>query len=39
MPLGELHRRRKGKNYALLGILIGIFFLLFAITVIRYGSL
>jgi hypothetical protein len=39
MPLNHLHKDRKRKNYILLAVLIALFVLLFAITMMRLGQM
>ncbi len=36
MPIGEEHERRKVKNWTLLGILVGLALLFYAITIVKY---
>jgi hypothetical protein len=39
MPLSEQHKQKKQKNYTMLAILLALFVLLFAITVMRLGNM
>ena len=39
MPMGEMHRARKAKNWTLFAILLGMFVLLFFITIMRIGAM
>ena len=39
MPYNEQHNKQKNKNLALLGVLIALIVLLFAITMMRMASL
>jgi len=34
----ELHRRRRGRNYAVLGVLVAFAALMFAVTIAKMGS-
>ena len=34
----ELHKRRKGRNYALLAVLAGFALLIFAVTIVKLGG-
>ncbi len=34
----ELHKRRKGRNYALLAVLAGFVLLIFAVTIVKLGD-
>jgi hypothetical protein len=38
MPITEEHRRRRGRNYALGGVLLGLAVLFFAITIVQMGD-
>lgn len=38
-PLHEMHRRRRGRNIATVALLVGFAGLLFAITIVKMGSL
>lgn len=38
MPITEHHRRQKGKNLALAGVLLAMVVLFFAITIVRMGG-
>ncbi len=37
MPIGKRHHEQKGKNIALLLLLLGIMALFFALTLVRFG--
>ena len=38
MPYSERHKTQKKKNYALMGVLLVLFALLFSITIMRMGK-
>lgn len=37
-PQHELHRRRKGRNLGVVGVLVGLMLLLFAVTIVKLGA-
>lgn len=38
MPITELHKRKRAKNFTLAGILLGIMALLFVLTLVKLGG-
>ena len=38
MPIADLHRRRRGRNFALAGVLLGLVALFFAVTLVKLGG-
>jgi hypothetical protein len=39
MPYSEQHKNKRTKNYMLLAVLIGIFGVLYYVTLVKFGSL
>ena len=39
MPITEEHRRRRGRNYALAGVLLALVALFFVITIVKFQGL
>jgi len=39
MAIGEHHKRRRGRNFALAGVLLGLVVLFYAITIVKMGAL
>ena len=37
-PEHELHTRRKGRNLGVIGVLVGLALLLFAVTIVKLGT-
>ena len=37
-PEHELHTRRKGRNLGVIGVLVGLALLLFAVTIVKLGA-
>lgn len=38
MPIGDEHRKRRARNYALMAVLLGLVALFYVITIVRFGS-
>ena len=39
MPITEEHKRRRGRNYALAGVLVALVALFFVITIVKFQGL
>ena len=38
MPIDERHRRRRGRNYALAGVLVALVVLFFVVTIVKMSG-
>ncbi|MBL27320.1 MAG: hypothetical protein CMM50_07205 [Rhodospirillaceae bacterium] len=38
MPISEEHKRRRGRNYALAGVLLALVVLFFVVTMVKIGG-